>query len=204
MTEASTRPPLVVASTNQGKIAELTDMLVDRYTVLGRPDDLPDTVEDGDTLEANASKKAIEVASHTGTDALADDTGLFVDALDGRPGVWTARYAGEDATDADNVAKLLGELADRCPADDPDARSAAFRTVIALATPDGQVRLATGEVGGLIAAEPRGDGGFGYDPVFVPVEGDGRSFGQMTMGEKKTYSHRARALAALVDLLGAG
>ncbi|MEL6982601.1 MAG: non-canonical purine NTP pyrophosphatase, partial [Actinomycetota bacterium] len=125
---------LVLASTNAGKLAELADLLDGRYRVLARPDDLADTVEDGDTLEANAIKKAREVSAHSGSDALSDDTGLFVDALDGRPGVRTARFAGPDATDADNRAKLLDELT---PWPEPAGRAARFRTVVALVRTDG-------------------------------------------------------------------
>lgn len=191
-------PDLVLASTNAGKLAELADLLDGRYRVLSRPADLADTVEDGDTLEANAIKKASEVAAATGADALADDTGLFVDALDGRPGVWTARYAGPDATDDDNRAKLLGELA---PWSDPAGRAARFRTVIALVRADGSTMVAEGQVVGTIATEQRGERGFGYDPLFIPDDGDGRTFAQMSLEEKQAMSHRARALAALLDSL---
>ncbi len=192
-------PDLVLASTNQGKLAELADLLAGRYRVLARPADLADTVEDGETLEANAIKKASEVAVATGADAMADDTGLFVDALDGRPGVWTARYAGPDATDDDNRAKLLAELA---PWSDPVGRAARFRTVIALVRADGSTVVADGEVIGSIATEQRGGRGFGYDPLFIPDDGDGRTFAQMSLEEKQAMSHRARALAALLDRLG--
>jgi XTP/dITP diphosphohydrolase len=189
---------LVLASTNAGKLAELADLLAGRYRVLARPDDLADTVEDGDTLEANAIKKATEVSAHTGADALADDTGLFVDALGGRPGVWTARFAGPNATDADNRAKMLDELA---PWPDRSDRSARFRTVVALVRADGSTVVADGQVVGTIAGELRGERGFGYDPLFVPEEGDGRTFAQMSLAEKQSMSHRARALQALLDRL---
>ncbi len=186
-------PPLIVASTNPGKIAELTELLSGRFAVQPRPQDLPDTIEDGQTLEANATKKAVEVRAHTGQAALADDTGLFVTALGGRPGVRTARYAGDGATSADNVAKLLSEL------DGVGDRRAEFRTVIAVADVDGGVHVATGVVVGHIATEVSGEAGFGYDPVFVPDEADGRTFGQMTSEEKARISHRSRALHALLD-----
>jgi XTP/dITP diphosphohydrolase len=191
---------LVVASANQGKISELVALFAShgidqRYTVEPRPAGLADTIEDGDTLEANATKKATEVCTFAGATALADDTGLFVDALHGAPGVRTARYAGEEATDADNIEKLLASL------DGVDDRRARFQTVIALAHPDGSVLLATGTVEGTIAEAPMGDGGFGYDPVFMPVEGDGRVFAQMTSEEKNLISHRGRALRALIDQL---
>ena len=193
-------PRLVVASANPAKIAELVDLLGGRYAVEPRPPKLADTVEDGDTLQANALKKAREVASFTGVAALADDTGLFVDALEGRPGVHTARYAGESATSEQNVARLLAELDGL---GDPAGRSAAFATVIALVEPDGTSTVAQGRVAGRIASAPRGEGGFGYDPVFVPLEGDGRTFAEMTSDEKHRYSHRARALQALLHQLAA-
>lgn len=193
-------PELVVASTNPGKIAELADLLRGRYRVLPRPSDLPDTVEDGETLEANALQKAREVAAATGRDALADDTGLFVDALGGRPGVRTARYAGPEARDEDNRAMLLAELADR--SDAAGERSAEFRTVVALVRPDGSAVVARGRVEGTIVTAPRGERGFGYDALFAPREGDGRTFAEMSLGEKHRYSHRARALADLIDQLG--
>ena len=186
---------LVLASANPEKVAELVELLGDRYRIEPRPADLADTVEDGDTLEDNAAKKAREVAAHSGRTALADDTGLFVTALGGAPGVRTGRYAGERASDADNVAKLLSELAGAAD------RSATFRTVIAVADPDGAVRFATGEVAGRITEVPRGEDGFGYDPVFAPVEGDGRTFAEMGTSAKHRLSHRARALGAMIELL---
>lgn len=188
---------LVVASGNPGKIAELVQLLGDRFQVRPRPEDLAETIEDGETLEANAVKKATEVADHVGAAALADDTGLFVDALDGRPGVRTARFAGPQATNEENVAKLLDDLAGVDVAD----RRARFRTVIAMVEPDGTTRLAAGTVEGTIATEVRGAEGFGYDPVFVPDEGDGRTFAEMGLEEKQKISHRARALRSLLDQL---
>ena len=129
--------------------------------------------------------------------AVADDTGLEVDALQGAPGVYSARYAGEDASYADNVVKLLAELEGVYPA----LRTARFATVAIARGPDGHEVVARGEVDGLIAAAPRGDRGFGYDPVFVPVEGDGRSFAEMTPEEKHAVSHRGRAFRALATAL---
>lgn len=187
---------LIVASSNPGKIAELVDLLGSRFEVRPRPTDLAETVEDGETLEANATKKAVEVSAHAGAAALADDTGLFVDALDGRPGVRTARYAGPDATNEQNVAKMLAEL------DGITDRRARFRTVIALTDPAGETRLATGTVEGVIATERRGVDGFGYDPIFIPDDGDGRTFAEMGKSEKQQISHRARALRAMLDQLG--
>jgi XTP/dITP diphosphohydrolase len=127
--------------------------------------------------------------------ALADDTGLLVDALDGRPGVRSARYAGEGATYADNEAKLLDELRD-VPA---PARTARFVTVAIVRWPDGRELVASGRVDGTITTEVRGAGGFGYDPVFVPDEGDGRTFAEMSAAEKHACSHRGRAFRALAD-----
>lgn len=187
-------PRMVLATGNQHKVAELRQLLAGSYQVEGRPPDLAETVEDGDTLEANALKKAREVATHAQALAVADDTGLFVDALDGRPGVYSARYAGPQGDDEANLAKLLGELADRSSS----ARSARFRTVVAAVWPDGRELVVDGVVEGHITLVPQGSAGFGYDPVFVPAEGDGRTFAQMTAGEKNAISHRGRAVAALV------
>lgn len=193
------RPSLVLATGNPDKVVELRELLGDRYRVEARPADLPETIEDGDSLEANALKKAREVVDRAGALAVADDTGLFVDALGGRPGVRTGRYAGENATYDENVDKLLTELADR---NGPEARAADFRTVVAACWPDGTELTVEGRVAGWITTERRGDAGFGYDPVFVPVEGDGRSFAEMSAAEKHELSHRARAIDALLTALG--
>ena len=198
--QAGRQPSLVLATGNPDKVVELRSLLGDRYVVESRPTDLPETVEDGETLEANALKKAREVAARAGALSVADDTGLFVAALGGRPGVRTGRYAGEHATYDENVDKLLAELADR---DGPDERAAAFRTVIAARWPDGTELTVEGRVDGWITPERRGTGGFGYDPVFVPHEGDGRSFAEMTTDEKNEFSHRARAIEALLAALRA-
>lgn len=188
---------VVLASANPDKVAELAELLGDRFDVRPRPSDLPDTVEDQDSLEGNAIKKASEVAAATGEWALADDTGLFVDALDGAPGVFTARFAGPTATYDENVDKLLSSLGDV----EPDERTASFRTVVALIGPDGSGLTAEGFVEGYISSDRVGDGGFGYDPVFEPREGDGRTFSQMSSAEKHELSHRSRALAALETAL---
>ena len=155
--------------------------------------------ETGDTLEANARLKARAVAAAAGLPAMADDTGLEVDALGGAPGVYSARYAGEGATYADNVAKLLDELGS-LPGGG-GARRARFRTVALVAWPDGREVAAEGTVEGRIAAVARGGGGFGYDPVFVPDEGGGRTFAEMAAGEKHAVSHRGRAFRALAAAL---
>jgi XTP/dITP diphosphohydrolase len=158
----------------------------------------PDVAETGDTLEENARIKARAVARAFGTLAVADDTGLEVDALDGAPGVHSARYAGPSASYSDNVAKLLRALEGVTPA----RRTARFATVAVARGPDGLELVARGEVAGVIAPAPRGAGGFGYDPVFAPTEGDGRTFGEMTAAEKHAISHRGRAFRALAAALG--
>lgn len=192
------RPTLVVASANPDKVAELLELLGDRYDVQPRPAEAPETIEDQDTLEGNAVKKAIEIAEFTGCAALADDTGLFVEALDGRPGVFSARYAGENATYEQNVTKLLAELTE-AEASERDQRRAEFRTAVALIKPDGTGAVGEGSVAGTITESRRGDSGFGYDPVFEPDEGEGRTFGEMSPDEKAELSHRARALTALEE-----
>lgn len=196
--DAEGRPSLVLATGNPDKVVELRALLGDRYDVQPRPADLPDTIEDGQTLEANALKKAREVAARTGKLSVADDTGLFVAALDGRPGVRTGRYAGDEATYEQNVDKLLAELSG---VDGSEGRTADFRTVIAARWPDGAELTVEGRVDGWIPTERRGTAGFGYDPVFIPTEGDGRSFAEMTSDEKNALSHRARAINALLRAL---
>ena len=191
--------PLVLASANPKKVRELREMLGDRFELVARPDGLPEVVEDADTFEGNARLKATALVAATGLAALADDSGLEVDALGGAPGVHSARYAGEGASDGANVAKLLAALATEGPDGAPTARTARFRAVLVLRRPDGTEVVASGSVEGTIAAAPRGEHGFGYDPVFVPVEGDGRTFAEMAADEKHAISHRGRALR---DLLG--
>ncbi len=189
---------IVVASANPKKAAELADLLADLdVEVLPRPSEVPDVIEDADTFEGNARLKAVALASATDQVALADDSGLEVDALGGAPGVHSARYAGDPASDADNVALLLAEL-DRVGATSPTRRTARFRCVLVLRRPDGAELVAAGVVEGHIADEQAGEGGFGYDPVFVPDDGDGRTFAQMTGEEKQAISHRGRALRALL------
>jgi XTP/dITP diphosphohydrolase len=202
VTEA--RLELVLASANPDKVAEIraivTDALGDRVVILPRPDGVPDVVEDGETLEDNARLKAAALCDATGQAAIADDTGLEVDALDGAPGVYAARYSGEHATYASNVAKLLAQL-DGAGALAPSERTAQFRTVALARFPDGRELVAEGVVRGTIAVAPEGDGGFGYDPVFRPDEGDGRTFAAMPPAEKHAISHRGRAFRALADQL---
>ena len=187
---------VVLATANPDKAVELAGLL-EGFDVVPRPAALPDVEEDADTLEGNARLKAVAVAEATGELAVADDTGLEVDALGGRPGVYAARYAGPGATYADNVAKLLEELAG-VPAGE---RTARFRTVAVARFPDGREIVAEGTVEGTIAEAPAGGDGFGYDPVFVPAGGDGRTFAEMTRPEKAEVSHRGRALRALARKL---
>ena len=192
------RTQIVLASANPKKAAEIVEILGAHLELAPRPADVPDVVEDADTFEGNSRLKAVALVAATGLAALADDSGLEVDALDGSPGVWSARYAGVGARDADNVAKLLDEL-EYCPT--ADDRTARFRCVVVLRRPDGTELVASGSVEGHIADAPRGTGGFGYDPVFIPAEGDGRTFGEMTQDEKHAISHRGRALRSLLAQL---
>jgi XTP/dITP diphosphohydrolase len=189
---------VVLASANPDKVAEILEIVGPLgLEVAPRPPDLPDVAETADTIEGNARLKATAVAVAAGGPALADDTGLEVEALDGAPGVHTARYAGEQASYQDNVEKLLTALRE-VPV---DHRTARFRTVAMVCWPDGREVLAEGVVVGQITDRARGARGFGYDPVFVPDEGDGRTFAEMSEAEKHALSHRGRALRALADML---
>ena len=190
---------LVCASANPDKVAEMADVLAGHAVLLPRPAGVGEVVEDADTLEGNAMLKARAVCEFAGAAALADDTGLEVDALGGAPGVYSARYAGPDAGYADNLARLLAEMRE-VPA---DRRTARFRTVAAVCFPDGNSLWAEGAVEGVITVEPRGAGGFGYDPVFAPVEAGGLTFAELGPAAKNAMSHRARALRALLALLEA-
>lgn len=194
---------LVAASANPGKVAEMAALLAGAGAVLEpRPAGLAEVAEDADTLVGNARLKAQAVVDAAGAAALADDTGLEVDALGGAPGVRSARYAGEGASDADNVSKLLDAL-EASGAAAASARTARFRTVMVVRWPDGRELCAEGAAEGVIALDRRGEHGFGYDSVFVPTEGDGRTFAEMTAAEKNAISHRGRALRALVDAVRA-
>lgn len=188
---------VVVASKNPDKISEVEEVLGRLGIVeeIVRGLEWPDVDETEPTLEGNALLKARAVAAVTGLAAVADDTGLEVDALGGAPGVISARYAGPSATYQDNVVKLLTEL------EGVAHRSARFRTVIAVVSPDGREWTAEGSVEGTITTEPRGPYGFGYDPVF---EVDGRTLGEMTQSEKSAISHRAKALQAIAEVLSHG
>jgi len=192
---------LVLASANPHKAAEIASVLsaATEVDLVPRPPDVPDVVEDGETLLDNARLKAWALLRATGEAAVADDTGLEVDALGGAPGVYSARYAGEEATYADNVDKLLRELA--ALGDGGGERRARFKTVALAAFPDGSEVWAEGVMEGTIATAPRGRHGFGYDPVFEPSGGNGRTFAEMTPDEKDAVSHRGRAFRALAQLL---
>lgn len=191
---------VVCASANPDKVAEIQDLLRGVVELLPRPATVGDIVEDADTLLGNARLKARAICAATGLPAVADDTGLEVDALHGAPGVHTARFAGEHATYADNRAKLLESLRGI----GTPARTARFRTVALVANPDGSERWAEGVCEGLIADAERGERGFGYDAVFVPRDGGGRTFAEMTVDDKHALGHRGRAFRALADVLRAG
>jgi len=188
---------LVVATRNPGKLREITALLAKndiRVLGVGEFPDIPEVDEDGDTFEANALKKAREVAALTGHLTLADDSGLEVKALGGRPGVNSARFAGEKASDEENTGKLLEELTG-VPI---EGRQGAFCCVMALCGPDGFCRLFTGRLEGLILEEARGRGGFGYDPVFL-VPAFGKTLAELSLEIKNRISHRGKALAKLVE-----
>jgi XTP/dITP diphosphohydrolase len=183
--------PLLLSTRNLDKRREISDML-GAGTELHHPDEFfdHDIEETGDTLWENALLKAREGFERSGLPTLADDTGLEVDALDGRPGVYSSRYAGENATYADNVRKLIEEMHDV-----PDkARGARFRTVMAYVDAEKELRF-DGVIEGTILGEARGSNGFGYDPVFLPEKSD-RTLAEMTLDEKNRISHRARAFRA--------
>lgn len=187
---------LVLASANPHKLEELRAMLRENVTPVGEL--LPgwDVEETGSTLEENALLKAREAAKATGRPAIADDTGLFVWALGNAPGVFTARYAGENCTYRDNTEKLLNSL----KGEEGERRKAVFRTVIALVTPQGEELTFAGEVEGCITREHLGEGGFGYDPVFYSCELK-KTFAEAEAGEKHSVSHRGRAMEKLKGYL---
>jgi len=188
----------VLATANPHKAEEMQAVLGQLgITVLPRPSDVPDVEETEETLEGNALLKARALVEATGSPAVADDTGLFVDALDGRPGVYSARYAGENATYEENVVKLLGELSGIEPA----RRTARFRSVIVVAYPGGDWFSVEGVLEGSITESPIGTNGFGYDPVFAPSHAAGRTLAQLTADEKNEVSHRGNALRALAEEL---
>jgi XTP/dITP diphosphohydrolase len=192
---------IVLATRNKKKVEEIRRIAAGLPITVRSLDDFPqcpDTVEDRDTFEGNAVKKALEIADCTGKPALADDSGLEVDALGGAPGVYSARYApdAESGNDPKNYLKLLNDLV-HIP---PQERDARFVCCLALAFPDGRTKTFFGYAEGHIGHEARGKKGFGYDPVFVP-EGFDRTFAEMTAEEKDALSHRGEALKQLAEFL---
>lgn len=189
---------LILATRNLHKVEELQELLGDEeIQILSLKDfsNLPEVVEDGQTFQENALKKARIIAKTTGLPALADDSGLEVDLLDGAPGVYSARFAGLGATDADNNQKLL-QLLEGIP--DLNSRTARFRSVIALVLPDGSEKVVEGKCEGLILTELRGHGGFGYDPLFYLPE-YAQTFAELPMKVKNKISHRGRAFRLILE-----
>lgn len=192
---------IVLATRNKKKVEEIRRITSGLPVTVLSLDDFPgcpETIEDLDTFAGNAAKKALEVSRFTGKVALSDDSGLEVDALGGRPGVYSARYApdAESGNDPRNYRKLLRDLADTVP----EGRTARFVCCIALAYPDGRVETFFGRAEGNIGREPRGEQGFGYDPVFIPTGFD-RTFAEMSAREKDSLSHRGKALEKLAAYL---
>lgn len=191
---------IVLATTNKKKVEEMKRMFADydiRFVTLNSFPGCPEVAEDGKTFSANAMKKALAVSKFTGYPAVADDSGLEVTALEGAPGVFSARYAGEKAKDSENVKKLLREMRSLTKSRDREAR---FVCCIAFATPEGKHKIFTGYVKGVIGRKKKGYNGFGYDPVFYP-EGDDKTFAEMTDQEKDRLSHRGRAMKKLYTYL---
>ena len=190
----------VLATRNLGKVRELTEMLNDcrglEVLSLVEFPDAPEVIEDGKTYEENAIKKATQIAEYTGLPTLADDSGLEVDALSGAPGIHSARYAGEGASNTERIQKLLNALKD---VPDP-RRTAHFQCTVAIVEPGGQSRVAVSVCDGRIIREPRGAHGFGYDPVFVP-SGYDQTFAELGDEVKNRISHRAKAFAMVKELL---
>ena len=192
---------LLLATNNPGKIRELAALLRDTPFVVTTPKEegiVLEVEETGSTFEDNATLKAAAFAQASGLCAMADDSGLEVDALGGEPGVYSARYAGPGATDQELVRYLLGKLEDI----EWEKRSARFRSVVALAHPDGEVRLFEGACEGIVAFEPRGAKGFGYDPIFY-IPALGRHLAELDMDEKNGVSHRGMATMKALDYLKA-
>jgi XTP/dITP diphosphohydrolase len=187
---------LLLASRNPGKLAELRALLCDLPIEVAVPEEMPEVEETGATFAENAILKARALAAGSGEWALADDSGLEVDALGGRPGVFSSRYGGPGASDADRNARLLAEMAD-VP---ESSRTARFRCAIALVAPDGRVWTTEGACEGRIAFAPRGEHGFGYDPILL-LPDRGCTMAELPPEEKSRISHRARALAALRELM---
>ena len=194
---------LAIATRNAHKLRELGRICaawpVTWVTAEDHEEPWPDVEEPHDTYRENALAKAREVAAALGLPAIADDSGIEVDALGGGPGPRSARFAGQEATDAENLAKLIGAIV----ATEPERRTARYRCVAAIAWPDGTELSAEGVCEGALVAVPRGAGGFGYDPVFVP-EGSSRTMAELADEEKDAISHRGKAFRSLRDLLAAG
>ena len=186
---------IVLATTNQGKTREINALLKGFPVEIKNLNDfgpIPEVIENGKTFDDNAYKKASFTARVLGYPAMADDSGLCVEALDGAPGVYSARYAGENAKDADNVNKMLDDLKDK------ENRNASFKCVISIAVPTGAALTYEGECQGIITQEPAGDNGFGYDPLFFYPEFN-KTFAQLSIQEKGSVSHRGKALKEIAD-----
>lgn len=186
---------IFLASKNIGKIKEFEKLVADKdIEVLSILDsnDIPEVVEDGETFEENSQKKAVEIAKFLNMYTISDDSGLCVDELNGAPGIYSARYFGEDATDEKNIEKLLSVMKDKVN------RNAKFVSVVSIAKPDGEVYSYRGETEGKLLFQKEGSNGFGYDPVFFSKD-LGKSFGEADSDEKKSVSHRARAFQKLMD-----
>lgn len=194
---------VVVATGNAHKVAEIEAILAPvmpgvAFYALGELGDFPDPVENGDAFTENAIIKAQAALEETGLPAVADDSGLVVDALGGEPGIMSARWAGVHGDDARNNAKLMREMEGVADAD----RTARFHSSVVLVRPDGIVVTGEGDCEGMIGFEPRGEHGFGYDPLFWPADTPGRTMAELEPAEKNAISHRARALAQLAERLG--
>lgn len=190
---------LLVATKNKGKVREIADLLAPcGIKVISLLDvaNMPEIIEDGLTFRANAAKKAVVIAKHTGGLVMGEDSGLEVDVLGGRPGVYSARYSGDDATDEKNNAKMLEELSD-VPF---EKRTARYRSAIALADKDMLVDVVEGSCEGIITTELKGTNGFGYDPLFYIPQHE-KTFGELPLSVKQTMSHRANALRLFLKLL---
>lgn len=189
---------IILATKNKGKVADfekLTEnMNIEVISFLDEEINFPDVVEDGETFEENSVKKALEIAKYTGMITVSDDSGLCVEALDGAPGIYSARYSGENTTDSKNIDKLLEEMKNIPQGE----RQAKFVSVVSIAKPDGTVQSFRGEVEGEIIFERKGTNGFGYNPVFFSYELQ-KTFGEATMEERVTVSHRARAFRELKE-----
>ena len=186
---------IVLATTNQGKTREIHELLKGFPIEIKNLNDfgpIPEVIEDGTTFDDNAYKKASFTARVLGYPAMADDSGLCVEALDGAPGVWSARYAGKNATDTDNVNKMLDDLKDK------ENRNASFKCVVSIAVPTGAALTYEGECQGVITKKPAGDNGFGYDPLFLYPEFN-KTFAQLSIQEKGSVSHRGKALKEIAD-----